>query len=206
VTSANSRTADHPIDPIFLERWSPRSFTGEPIAEADLLTMLEAARWAASSYNAQPWRFLYARRDTEHWQRFLDILIPFNQGWAKDASALVYLVSNSLMRSPGSDKDVPSRTHSLDAGTASGYFMLQAQMMGWHVHGMVGLDAERAFKDLNVPVGHRVEAAYAVGRKADPSRLPEGLREREVPSQRRPLAELAFEGGFPPGAAGEGAG
>lgn len=142
MTTANGRTADHPIDPMFLERWSPRAFTGEPLAEADLLTMLEAARWAPSCYNSQPWRFAYARRDTPHWDRFLNLLVPFNRSWAKDASALVIMISNSLMRSLGSDKDVPSPTHSLDAGTASGYFALQAHKMGWHVHGMAGFDRE----------------------------------------------------------------
>ena len=146
---------------MFLERWSPRAFTGEPRSKTDLLTMIEAARWAPSSYNSQPWRFIYARRDTVHWDRFLDLLVPFNRSWAATASALVILVSNSLMRPPGADKDVPSHTHSFDTGTASGYFALQAYKMGWRVHGMVGFDQDRAFAELNVPVGYRVEAAYA---------------------------------------------
>ena len=196
MTTANDRTADHPIDPMFLQRWSPRAFASETLAEADLLTMLEAARWAPSSYNSQPWRFVYARRDTPHWNRFLDLLVPFNRSWAENASALVILVSNSVMRPPGSDKDVPSHTHSLDAGTASGYFALQANKMGWYVHGMVGFDRERAFTELNVPVGYRVEAAYAVGRLGDPATLPDALREREHPNSRTSLAELAFEGSF----------
>ena len=196
MTPVNDRTADHPVDPMFLQRWSPRAFTGEPMARADLLTMLEAARWAPSSYNSQPWRFAYALRDTPHWERFLDLLVPFNRGWAQSASALVFFISNSLMRPPGADKDVPSPTHSFDAGTASGYFALQASRMGWHVHGMVGFDKERAFTELNVPVGHRVEAAYAVGHLGDPAILPEALRDRERPSPRMPLEELAFEGPF----------
>ena len=196
MTTANRRTADHPIDAMFLERWSPRAFTGELLTEADLLTMLEAARWAPSSYNSQPWRFIYARRDTASWERFLDLLVPFNRSWAASASALVILVSNSLMRPPGSDKDVPSHTHSFDTGTASGYFALQANKMGWRIHGMVGFDQDRAFAELNVPVGYRVEAAYAVGRLGDPATLPDALREREHPNSRTPLAELAFEGTF----------
>ena len=198
MTSANARDTEHPIDPIFLKRWSPRAFTGEAISESELMTMFDAARWAASSYNSQPWRFIYARRDTEHWVRFLGLLAPFNQTWAKDASALVILVSNSLMRPPRADKDVPSHSHSLDAGAASGNFALQATMMGWHVHGMVGFDLDRAFAELDVPTGYRVEAAYAVGRKGDPSKLPEMLRAREAPSSRRPLAEVVFEGAFKP--------
>jgi nitroreductase len=193
----NERKPDYPIHEMFLNRWSPRAFTGEPIIQEELLTMLEAARWAASSYNSQPWRFIYALRDTPAWERFLNLLVPFNQSWAKEASALVFLVSNSTMRSPRSGNEVPSPTHSFDAGTASGYFALQASLMGLYVHGMVGFDADRAFKDLSVPKGHKVEAVYAVGRKADPAALPEELRARELPSDRRSLRELAFEGGFP---------
>ena len=196
MTTANSRETDLPIDPIFLERWSPRAFTPEAITETDLLTMLDAARWAPSSYNSQPWRFAYARRDTAAWPTFLDLLVPFNRSWAKDAAALVVLISNSLMKPPGADKEVPSHTHSLDAGTASGYFALQAAKMGWHVHGMVGFDMDRAFAELNVPKGYRVEAIYAVGKRGDPAQLPEPLRAREVPSPRLPLASLAFEGRF----------
>ena len=197
MTAANSRTSDYPIDPMFLERWSPRAFIPEPIAETELLSMLEAGRWAASSYNSQPWRFLYAIRDTQHWPVFLDLLVPFNQSWAKNASALMILVSNSLMRPPGAEKDVPSHSHSLDTGTASGYVALQAMKMGWYVHGMVGFDMDRAFSELNVPVGHRVEAAYAIGKLGDKSTLPEALQEREQPNTRRPLSEIAFAGGFP---------
>ena len=202
MNTSNSRTADHPIDPMFLERWSPRAFTGEPLAEADLLTMLEAARWAASSYNSQPWRFVYARRDTPHWPRLLGLLVPANQAWAKAASALVVLISNALMRRPGTDRDVPSPTHSLDAGAASANFALQAMKMGWHVHGMVGFDHDRAFAELNVPEGYTVEAVYAVGRAGDPATLPEPLRSREAPNTRVPLSQLVFEGTFEPASTG----
>ena len=197
MTAANSRQADHPIDPLFLERWSPRAFTGEVISESDLFTMLEAGRWAASSYNSQPWRFLYARRDTPNWERFLGLLNDFNRSWAKNASALVVLVSNSLMHPPGAEKDVPSHSHSLDAGAAIGNVQLQASRMGWQAHGMVGFDMDRAFAELNVPQGYRVEAAYAIGRPGDKAMLPEALQARETPSPRVPLSQTAFEGGFP---------
>ncbi len=198
MTATAFRTSDHPIDKLFLERWSPRAFTGEAMLEADLLTMIEAGRWAASSYNSQPWRFLYARRDTPHWAKFLGLLNEFNQSWAKNASALVILVSSSTMLPPGAEKPVPSHSHSLDTGAASGNFALQATLMGWQVHGMVGFDIERAFTELNVPAGYRVEAAYAVGRPGDKAMLPDMLQQRETPSPRRPLAEVALEGGFPP--------
>jgi nitroreductase len=199
MTIVNSRESSYPIDPMFLQRWSPRAFNAEPISEHDLLTMLEAGRWAASSYNSQPWRFLWARRDTAHWNKFLDLLVPFNQSWAKNASALIVLVSNPLMRPPGAQADVPSRSHTLDAGTASGYIALQAGRMGWYAHGMVGLDVDRAAVALSVPSGFRVEAAYAIGKLGDKASLPEMLQAREQPSPRLPLSDLAFEGGFPLG-------
>ena len=197
MTSANARESEYPVDPLFLERWSPRAFTAAPIEEAELLTMIEAARWAASSYNSQPWRFLYARRGTAHWDGFLSLLNEANRSWAKEASALLVLVSNSLMRVPGAEREVPSHSHSLDAGAASANFALQAARMGWQAHGMVGFDRERAFAELRVPQGYRVEAAYALGRRGVPAQLPEPLRAREAPNGRRPLAEIALEGGFP---------
>ena len=197
MTEANHRTSDLPIDPLFLERWSPRAFTGETITENDLLTMIEAGRWAASSYNSQPWRFIYARKGTPAWDKLFGLLNEFNASWAKSASALMVLVSNSLMQPPGADKPVPSHSHSLDTGAAAANFALQATRMGWQVHGMVGFDMDRAFTELNVPVGHRVEAAYAIGKVGDKSTLPEMLQQRETPSPRRPLAEIAMEGGFP---------
>lgn len=199
MTDANSRHADYPIDPLFLERWSPRAFTGEPMPEDVLMTMFEAARWAPSSYNSQPWRFLFARRDTPHWPRFLGLLNEHNQAWARDASALVVLVSHSVMLPPGGQHPVPSYSHSLDTGAASAQFALQAARMGWHAHGMVGFDMDRAFAELNVPEGYRVEAAYAVGRLGDKTKLPPALQAREQPNDRRPLTETVFEGGFPAG-------
>jgi nitroreductase len=198
MTKFNSRESEFPIDPMFLDRWSPRAFTGEPISTAELFTMLDAAHWAPSSFNAQPWRFLYARRDTAHWTKFLHLLVPSNQVWAQNAAALVFIVSNSRMRPPGGDADVPSHSHSLDAGTASGFLALQARKMGWYVHGMAGFDLDRAVVELGVPAGYRVEAVYAVGKKADKSSLPEKLQAKEQPNTRLALRELVFEGGFPP--------
>jgi nitroreductase len=198
-TTANGRTADHPISSQFLERWSPRAFTGEVISEADLMTIFEAARWAPSSYNSQPWRFVYARRGTPHWEKLLGLLIPFNQSWAKEAGALVFIVSNSLMTPPNSDKPVPSHSHSFDTGAAWGHMALEAQRIGWHTHGMVGFDIPRAFAELDVPEGHRVEAAVAIGRQCDKSVLPEPLQAREAPSPRKPISESVFEGGFKKG-------
>ncbi len=196
MTTANVRESEHDIDPLFLQRWSPRAFTGEAVPRSELLAMIEAARWAPSSYNSQPWRFLYALRGSAHWDGFLGLLNEHNRSWAQHAGAMVVLASNSLMRPPGAEREVPSHSHSLDAGAASANFALQATRMGWQAHGMVGFDRERAFAELRVPQGYRVEAAYAVGRVGDPAQLPEALRARESPNGRRPLAEIALEGGF----------
>ncbi len=196
MTDALNRHSDLPIDKLFLERWSPRAFTGEEIGESDLMTLFEAARWAPSSYNSQPWRFVYARKGTPHFDKFLDLLVPFNQGWAKNASALVVLVSNSLMLPPGKDKPVPSHSHSLDAGAAWATLALQATLRGWHTHGMVGFDMERAFTELDIPQGYRVEQIFAIGRIGDKSSLPEAMAAREAPSDRIPLAQIAMEGVF----------
>jgi len=197
MTTSNHRTADHSIDKLFLDRWSPRAFTGEAISEADLLTLFEAARWAPSSYNSQPWRFLYARRDTPAWGVFLDLLIPFNQSWAKDAAALIVIVSSSTMLPPGAEKEIPSHSHSFDTGAAWAQLALQATLSGWQAHGMVGFDLEKAFQVLNVPAGYRVEAAVAIGKVGDKSILPDYLQAREHPSDRNPLDKIVFEGGFP---------
>ena len=194
------RTADHPISDIFLKRWSPRAYTGEVIPEETLMTILEAARWAPSSYNSQPWMFLYARRDTPHWEQFLGFLGEFNRSWAKNASVLIIAISNSLMQPFGQDKPIPSHSHSFDAGSAWGYLALQASMLGWDAHGMVGFDMDAAFAGLNVPQGYRVEAAIAIGRRGDKSMLAEAMQARETPSPRKPLSESVREGAFTPAA------
>src|SRR5262245_38006290 len=196
MTTANSRTAGHAIDPLFLERWSPRAFTSEPISETELMTLFEAARWAPSSYNAQPWRFVWARRGSEHWPRFLGLLSEYNQSWARNAAALVVLVSKTTMLPRGADKEVPSPTHSLDAGAAWQNLALQATRSGWAAHGMAGFDMPRAAVELGVPPGYRVEAAIAIGRRGDKAVLPESLRAREAPSDRLPLAQIVSEGRF----------
>jgi nitroreductase len=196
MTQANSRTADYPIDPLFLERWSPRAFTDAPICERDLLTLLEAARWAPSSFNSQPWRFLYARRHTQHWPQFLGLLSAYNQSWARNAAALVILVSKATLLPRGAEKEVPSYTHSLDAGAAWANLALQATRSGWAAHGMAGFDVPRTAIELGVPADWRVEAAIAIGRPGDKSILPESLRAREQPSDRLPLSQLAWEGRF----------
>lgn len=192
----NSRIAGHPINPLFLERWSPRAYAGADISEAELFGILEAARWAPSAYNAQPWHFVYARRGTAHWDKLFGILNAFNQSWAKDASALIFVLSKTTLLPPGASEEVPSYTHSFDTGAAWGALALQAAYSGWQAHGMAGLDYDRARSELAIPSDYRIEAAVAIGKLGDKAQLPEGLREREVPSPRRALSEIVSEGGF----------
>ena len=196
MTSFQTRVSDHEIEPIFLQRWSPRAFTGEAMPAEELARIFEAARWAPSSYNSQPWRFLYAHRDTAHWPLFLGLLNEFNRSWAERAAVLIVAVSKSTMRPAGADKDIPSHSHSFDAGAAWAQLALQATAQGWHAHAMVGFDIPLAFAELNVPAGYRVEAAIAIGRQGDKAILPTQLQEREVPNGRDPVTAFAMEGGF----------
>lgn len=194
--SFEGRTPDHAIRPLFFKRWSPRAFTPMPMPAEDLARIFEAARWAPSSFNSQPWRFLYAHRDTPHWPVFLGLLGDFNRTWAVNASVLIVAVSKTTIRPVGRDADIPSHSHSFDTGAAWANLALQATSMGWHAHGMVGFDIARAAVDLRVPEGYRVEAAIALGKQCDKSILPEALQAREAPNGRDPIGSFAFEGGF----------
>jgi hypothetical protein len=190
------RKADYPVAPIFLDRWSPRAFDASVMPDEDLMTVFEAARWAPSSFNAQPWRLLYAKREDADWEAFLDLLVPFNRGWAHTASVLIYILSDSQMEMvPG--QPFTSHSHSFDAGAAWACLALQATIIGYHAHGMVGVDFDRARVELQVPERYRFEAAAVVGRVGDISTLDESLRAREVPSERKPVTDFAFRGRWP---------
>lgn len=184
--------AEYPVDELFLDRWSPRAMSGEAVTDEELMTLFEAARWAPSSYNNQPWRMLYARRDTEHWPVFLGLLVEGNRVWAQDAAALVLFVSKETFDFNGQ----PYPTHSFDTGAAWENLALQATLTGLVTHGMQGFDYERARTELHIPEGFRVEAMIAVGRPGDPAKLPEQVRAREAPSSRKSLSEITCEGAF----------
>jgi nitroreductase len=194
VNAILGRTAEFPADPMFRERWSPRAFTGEAMPHETLMTLFEAARWAPSAFNVQPWRFVYAHRDTPAWAPLFDLLIAGNQAWVKNASVLMFVASDRFRRPEGRDP-VPSRTHTFDTGAAWACLALQANRLGWATHGMAGFDVARSYEVLGLTeADYQVEAAIAVGRQADPSVLDEPYRAREVPSLRHPIASFAFEG------------
>ena len=186
------RQADHPVEAIFVDRWSSRAMSGETISHDDLASLFEAARWAPSAFNEQPWRFLYATRDSSHWQTFFNLLAPANQQWCDKAGALIVIVSSKIYARNGK----PNRVHEFDTGSAWGNLALQGVKMGLVIHGMAGFNAQKARVDLHVPESYDVLAMVAVGHQGDQSELPDGLRERDVPSGRRRIEETAMEGGF----------
>lgn len=188
------RETEYKIEPFFRDRWSPRAMSGETITKSELMSLFEAARWAPSSYNNQPWRFLYAFRDSQWWSAYFDLLVEFNQSWAKNAAALVVMVSKKTF-----DNGEPCITHSFDAGSAWGQLALQTSIKGLVAHGMQGFDYDKAREVLRIPADYQVEAMCAIGKPGKKEDLPEGLRSKETPSGRKRVVEIAIEGPFAAG-------
>jgi nitroreductase len=191
ITGREHRQAHHPIDPIFLDRWSPRAMSGESISQAELEPLFEAARWAPSAGNQQPWRMLYAHRDTPSWQLFYELLNPGNKTWCANAAVLVLFISRTV-----NPEGRPIKTHSYDTGAAWENFALQGTRSGLVVHGMQGFNYDLARETLGIPAEFAVEAMAAVGRPGRKEHLSESLQAREFPSVRRPLAETIIEGRY----------
>lgn len=192
-SETTSRVATLPISPLLLHRWSPRAMTGEAIPEQELLALFEAARWAPSSYNEQPWHFLYARRETAAWNAFYDLLIDFNKQWCLKASALGIILS----RTHFARNQKPNPTHAFDTGAAWENLALEGASRHLVVHGMSGFDADKAREVLQIPATHAIHAMFAVGKKAPKETLPAELQQKEMPSDRKGLKEVATEGKFP---------
>ena len=186
------RKAQYSIDPIFINRWSPRAMSGEDITQTELMSLFEAAHWAPSSFDGQPWRFIYAHRNTPEWDTLFNLLVPANGIWAKNAAVLMVIVSRDTFEY----NNKPARTHSFDTGSAWMSLALQASIMGLVAHGMEGFDYARARTDLQIPDGYTVEAMVAIGRQGDKDLLPPDLQKAETPSDRKPVVEVIFEGTF----------
>lgn len=180
------------LDRRFPARWSPRAMAGTALTHGEMETLLEAARWAPSCFNAQPWRFAYALRATPHWPKFLDLLLDGNRTWAANAGALVAVASRRRYER----NDQPAPTHSFDAGAAWMSLALQATQLGLVAHGMWGFRNEDARAALQLGDAYELCAMVAVGYPGDLDVLPAELRDREVPSDRKPLAEIGAEGSF----------
>ena len=186
------RKPSHPIYPLILNRWSPRSMTGEELDDDDIMSLFEAARWAPSSYNNQPWRFIYAKRNTGHWHRLFSLLADPNKIWAKNAALLVVVISRKNFEF----NEKPARTHQFDAGSAWENLALEASSRGIVAHGMQGFDYEKARVDLGIPVDFEVMAMIAIGKKGPKEDLPAKLQDKEKLSDRKPLKDIIMEGIF----------
>jgi nitroreductase len=186
------RSPSYEIAPLFVHRWSPRSMTGETLSEDEFMPLFEAAKWAPSAYNDQPWRFLYATRDSDHWDAYLDLLADGNRTWAKRASVLVVMVSKTTFDYNGE----PSQTHSFDTGAAWQNLALEGARRGLVVHGIGGFDHERATAVLSIPSDYAIEAMAAIGVRESPEALPPEMQEREEPSDRKCLNDIVLKGAF----------
>jgi nitroreductase len=186
------RSPSYDIAPLFVNRWSPRSMTGEPLDGDEFIPLFEAAKWAPSSYNNQPWRFLYATRNSDHWNSYFDLLSDENKTWAKRASVLVVVVSKTTFDYNGD----PSRTHSFDTGAAWQNLALEGARRGLVVHGIGGFDYERAAVVLSIPSDYAIEAMAAIGVRGSSEVLPSEMQKREEPSDRKPLTDIVIDGTF----------
>jgi nitroreductase len=185
--------SNYPILDLIKQRWSTRAYTPTPLSDDDLNTLFEAARWAASCFNEQPWRFVYAKHGTENFKKLLTGLVEFNQGWAKNASVLVYnVVSTSF------EKNGKSNAHAEhDLGLALGNLTTQATSMNLNVHHMAGLDFEKAKEVINLPEGYKVVSAMTIGYVKDEKEMTDEEKKNEFGEQKRtPLSSIVNEGSF----------
>ena len=191
------RKANYPINPLFLQRQShyslQRTLSPEQMKKK-LNCMFEAARWAPSSYNNQPWRYIYAIHGTPAWKKLFNLLVPFNQEWVQNAGALLLVISSTKYEHNGQD----ATTHSFDTGLASMQLMLEATTLGLVAHGMSGFDAQAARKDYKIPQNFSIEAMIAIGEVAPEGKSRKEFMERDAKvATRKKISEFAFEGEMP---------
>lgn len=194
----NPAQPDNPIHELLSNRWSPRAFTDQPVSDDDLRAILEGARWAASSFNEQPWRYIVATRDDPGlFERVLKCLMPMNQTWASKAPVLMLGITKSNFTM----NDSPNRVAQHDLGAASASLTFEATARGLSVHQMAGILPEVAAQEFRILEGYVAQTALAIGYEGDPESLPENLRAPELaPRTRKPLSEIAFGGTWGEGA------
>ena len=189
----NPRIPEAEIDAQFLDRWSPRAFAPDPVSEQQLAALFEAARWAPSCFNEQPWLFLYATEEADL-RRFRSLIVEVNRKWADAAPALVLVFARRQFARNGK----ANRHSSFDAGAAWMSLALQARRLGLDTHAMAGFDEDASYDVLAVPRDrYEAMAVIAIGHRGDPGSLPEPLAQKESPNGRRPLSEVAYRGVFP---------
>ncbi len=194
MNAPSPRIADHPIADQFLTRWSPRAFSADTMTSAVVLSLLEAARWAPSSSNFQPWRFVWGLRGEAAFDGIAASLVPFNLSWASKAAALIVVASKTTVPKDGAE--VPNAYHAFDAGAAWAQLALQAHLNGFAAHGMAGFEHDILAANVALPENHVFHAVVAVGRIGNPDSLPDALKSREHPNGRVDLTDLAHHGKF----------
>lgn len=182
--------AAHPIHDVIARRWSPRAFDERPVGQATLKSLFEAARWAPSSNNEQPWRFIVASKETStDYDRLFACLVEGNRKWAFRAPVLILSIASLLFEDDGK----PNRHALHDTGMAAENFVLQATALGLQAHQMAGFDAQKARETCLIPTGFDPVAMIALGYPGDPAVLPDYLREREIkPRERQPIGDFVF--------------
>jgi nitroreductase len=183
-----------PVHDLVSHRWSPRAFDSRAVERHKLQSLFEAARWAASSYNAQPWFFIVAAKDDPgNFQRVLDCFVEFNQSWAKHAPVVAISVARLKFEHNGQ----PNRHAYHDVGQAAANLALQATALGLQIHQMAGIEPEKARVTFAIPEGYEAVAGIALGYPGDPASLAEPLRVRELgPRERKPLSSFVFTGSW----------
>lgn len=185
----SNRKPEYPILDVIVNRWSGKSMSGESISNNELMTLFEAARWAPSAFNGQPWRFIYTTRDKESWNKYLDLLVNANKVWAKDGAVLILIVSRKYFEY----NNKYSRTHSFDTGAAWENLAIQGCSMGLIVHALEGFDYMKAREEFKVPNEYDLECMVVVGKPAKAEILVKELEKREKLDHRKPLKEIVFK-------------
>ncbi|HVH71205.1 MAG TPA: nitroreductase family protein [Candidatus Dormibacteraeota bacterium] len=183
---------DYPVHELIRNRWSPRAFSDKPVEPAVLASLFEAARWAASSYNEQPWSYLVATKDDpENFKEMLSVLVDFNQNWAKNAPVLAISVAHRNF----SHNDAPNPVAAHDVGAANAQLTAEATSRGLLVHQMAGFSHDKAREVFAIPEGWDPVSAIAIGYPGDPQTLPENFRKSELaPRTRKPIREFVMSG------------
>jgi len=192
INSNKFRQAEVNINPLILNRWSPRALSGEPLTDEELSALFEAAKWAPSCFNNQPWRFIYVKNNTPNWEKMSMLLTESNKIWTSKAAVLVLLISKQTFDYNGQ----PSRTASFDVGAAWENLALEAATRDLVAHAMAGFDYDQAKKTFKVPDDYKVEAMIALGRPGRTEDLPAKMQTTEFPSDRKKQALIVAEGEF----------
>lgn len=185
---------EFPVHDLIRDRWSPRAFADKSVPPEVLRSLFEAARWAPSSSNEQPWAYIVATRDDkQNFEKMLSVLVEFNANWAKNAAVLAIAVVELAF----AKNNTPNRNAQYDTGAATALMSMEATSRGLAVHQMAGFDPDKACQVFEIPAGWDAIAAIAIGYPGDPESLPQPLRDRELaPRVRKPLSKFVMTGSW----------